>query len=124
MFLFSGTTTVGHKTIESYGSSDFIFAKCSAITGVEEQKSNWQNKLLIYANPTTGKCTVTIPEEFLNEKQLTLQVFDFQGKLIEKTVLALADGKIRLNLEARAKGMYQVVLDNGRKSYTGKVVFE
>ena len=81
-------------------------------------------QLPLWPNPTTGRCTVTIPEEFLHEKQLTLQVFDFQGKLIEKTVLALADGKIRLHLKARAKGMYQVVLDNGRKSYMGKVVFE
>ncbi|MEI6436673.1 MAG: T9SS type A sorting domain-containing protein [Bacteroidota bacterium] len=60
---------------------------------------------------------------FLSERHV-FSVFDFQGKLIEKTVLALADGKIRLNLEAQAKGMYQVVVDNGRKSYVGKVVFE
>ena len=121
---FSGTTNFGSVKLVSYGSDDAFFAKHDALTSTSQPLESPQPQLLIYANPTTGKCTVTIPEEFLHEKQLTLQVFDFQGKLIEKTVLTLADGKIRLNLEAQAKGMYQVVLDNGRKSYTGKVVFE
>ncbi|MCX6278568.1 MAG: T9SS type A sorting domain-containing protein [Bacteroidetes bacterium] len=122
---FSGTINFGAQSIKSYGSNDIFIAKHDAITSVvPKTMANTQPQLTIYANPTTGKCTVTIPDEFLHEKQLTLQVFDFQGKQIEKTVLALADGKIRLNLEAHAKGMYQVVVDNGRKSFTGKVVFE
>ncbi|MCX6278569.1 MAG: T9SS type A sorting domain-containing protein [Bacteroidetes bacterium] len=121
---FTGTTNFGNQTLKSFGASDVYISKHDAITSTSQPLENPQPQLLIYANPTTGKCTVTIPEEFLHEKQLTLQVFDFQGKLIEKTVLTLADGKIRLNLEAHAKGIYQVVVDNGRKSYTGKVVFE
>jgi hypothetical protein len=122
---FKKTVSFGSHLITSYGSSDILIAKHNIITSViSKLTQSSEPQLLIYANPTTGKCTITIPDEFLHEKQLTLQVFDFQGKLIEKTVLTLAEGKIRLNLEARAKGMYQVVVDNGRKSYMGKVVFE
>jgi hypothetical protein len=122
--IFTNTANFNNYMIKSSGGFDVFVAKHDAITATSQPLESPQPQLLIYANPTTGKCTITIPDEFLHEKQLTLQVFDFQGKLIEKTVLALADGKIRLNLEAHAKGMYQVVVDNGRKSYTGKVVFE
>ena len=126
---FSKNIMIGQNTYNNfqttpYTMDDIFIAKCGHIPGSVEPRYPEENQLLIYANPNEGKCTVTIPEEFLHEKQLTLQVFDFQGKLIEKTVLTLADGKIRLNLEAQSKGMYQVVVDNGRKRYTGKVVFE
>lgn len=34
------------------------------------------------------------------------------------------DGKIILNLEAEAKGTYNVTLSNRQKSYNGKIVFQ
>ena len=34
------------------------------------------------------------------------------------------DGNIKLNLEQEAKGVYNVVLSNKKKSYNGKIVFE
>ncbi|MCX6267090.1 MAG: T9SS type A sorting domain-containing protein [Bacteroidetes bacterium] len=123
MFLFGSTTTVGQNTFSSYGSSDFIFAKCSAITGIEEPKINLKNQLVIYANPTTGKCTITIPEELINEKYLTLQVFDSQGKLIQQAPVEKVDGKIKLNIEAQARGTYTALLANRTKSYSGKIIF-
>ncbi|MCX6303785.1 MAG: T9SS type A sorting domain-containing protein [Bacteroidetes bacterium] len=122
MFLFGSTTTVGQSTFSSYGSSDFIFAKCSAITGTGETKSMIQNQLLIYANPTTGKCNITIPDDFLNEKHLSLKVFDSQGKLLQQVPVEKTEGKIKLNLEARGKGIYNAILSNGKRSYSGKIV--
>ncbi len=124
IFIFEGTTTVGRNTYESYGATDFIFAKCSAITGLEEPQKNDQNQLLIYANPNTGKCNITIPDEFKNESDLTLQVYDLKGKLVQQSKVELSEGNIRLNIEARAKGMYTAILSNGKKSYSGKIVFE
>ena len=121
---FEYTTQVGHNTYESYGSSDFIFAKCSAITGVSEMPREQQNRLVIYANPNTGKCTITMPEEFVNEKNLTLQIFDLNGRLIQQEPVVVTDGKIKLNIEAQAKGVYTAILTNGKKSYSGKIVFE
>ena len=80
--------------------------------------------LIIYANPTTGKCNITIPEEFNNEKDLTLQIFDTKGNLIQQTHVEMIDNKIKLNIESEAKGIYNVVLTNGKKNYTGKIIFE
>ena len=124
IFIFEGTTTVGRNTYESYGATDFIFAKCSAITGLEEHQKNEQNTLLIYANPNTGKCNIIIPDEFKNDKNLRLQIFDNKGRLIQQTAVEIVEDKIKLNIEAQARGMYTAILSNGKKNYSGKIVFE
>jgi len=65
-----------------------------------------------------------IPYEFIPEKQITLLLFDSQGRLIQQApVDNKTDGKIKLNIEAQAKGMYNVILSNGKKSYSGKIIF-
>jgi hypothetical protein len=121
---FTGSTSAGGNQYQSYGYyPDLLFMKCSAITGIEGLKSTAQNQLVIYANPTTGKCNITIPDEFINEKHLTLKVFDSQGRLVQQAPMEITDGKIKLNIEAQAKGMYNAILSNGRKSYSGKIVF-
>jgi hypothetical protein len=115
---FDGTT------LTSMGNKDIFIAKCNPITGVEELKTTPQNQLMIYANPNTGKCNITIPEEFANEKDLVLQIFDLQGKLIQQSKIDIVDSKIKLDIQAQAKGMYTAVLSNGKRSYTGKIIFE
>jgi hypothetical protein len=121
---FYNELTIGSNTFISRGDGDLFVAKCSEITGEEELKINPQNQLLIYANPNTGRCNITIPEEFANEKNLVLQIFDLQGKLIQQSKIEIVEGKIRLDIRAQAKGMYTAVLSNGKRSYTGKIVFE
>ena len=126
-FTFLNETTIGDSTYRSYNSlplnTDLVFAKCDALTGIEEPGKTLQNSLSIFANPSNGKCTITIPDEFMNEKQLTLQVFDTRGRLIQQAPIEKADGKIKLNIEAQAKGSYTAILGNGKKSYTGKIIF-
>jgi len=34
------------------------------------------------------------------------------------------EGKIKLSLEAEAKGLYNAVLSNGSKTYSGKIIFD
>jgi hypothetical protein len=113
-----------NPTMTSYGSGDIYIAKSSAIVGIGERESPGRNELLIYANPTTGKCNVNIPGEFEHEKKLTLSIFDTNGKLIQQKPIQMSEDKIRLNLEAEAKGIYNVTLTNGKKVYNGRIVFE
>jgi hypothetical protein len=122
--VFKTPLLIASDTLISQGEWDMFVAKCSEITGEEELKINPQNQLLIYANPNTGRCNITIPEEFANEKNLVLQIFDLQGKLIQQSKIEIVEGKIRLDIRAQAKGMYTAVLSNGKRSYTGKIVFE
>ena len=111
-------------SLTSMGAKDIFIARCSQITGLEEFQKNEQNQLLIYANPNTGKCNITIPDEFKNENNLTLYIYDLKGKLVQQSKVEPSGGKISLNIEARAKGMYTAILSNGKKSYSGKIVFE
>ena len=82
------------------------------------------NNLIIYANPNTGKCTITIPNEFKTETKLTLQIFDNTGHLLQQIPVEMLQDKVIVNITAEAKGTYTAVLSNGIKSYTGKIIFE
>jgi len=124
---FKNTINFGSTILTSLaGNNNNIFiTKANAITGiVGPLKNTTNNQLIIYANPTTGKCNITVPDEFLNETNLTLSIFDNSGKIIQQKKLEMSENKIKLDLEAEAKGIYTAVLSNGKKSYTGKIVFE
>ena len=122
---FWGTISIGSKTMTSHGLKDIFVAKVDGINGIKAPlrvKSN--NQLLIYANPNEGKCNITVPDDFLHEENLILSIYSSNGKLIQQKNLEMNQNKIKINLEAQAKGLYNAVLSNGTKSYSGKIVFE
>ena len=120
---FVGTVNIGDTTFTSFGQQDIFIAKTDILSGIKQEKST-NNLLIIYANPTTGKRNITVPDDFLNEKNLTLSIFNTNGQLIQQKKLEMNDGKIKLNLEEEAKGIYNVTLSDGKKVYSGKIVFE
>jgi hypothetical protein len=121
---FENTLTIGPNTFTSYGQDDLFVAKCSAITGIEEKPKPKQPQLFIYANPTSGKCNITLPGDFRNEKNLLLQIFDSQGKVIQKIPIEVSDEKISVDISEEAKGIYFVILSNGKKNYSGTIISE
>jgi len=121
---FKNTVNIGGNTFTSYLSNDLFLAKIDAITGIGGRETNPNNQLIIYANPNAGKCNITVPDDFVNEKNLVLSIYDNTGKLIQQTTLEMNEGKIKVNLEAEAKGVYNVTLSSKKKSYNGKIVFE
>ena len=121
---FLNTLTIGSTLLTSHGYADVFIAKHDAITGIRHNTKTTNNQLYIHANPNAGKCNITIPDEFAHEKNLTLSIYSNNGKLIQQKNIELTEGKIKLNLEAEAKGLYNAVLSNGVKSYSGKIVFE
>jgi photosystem II stability/assembly factor-like uncharacterized protein len=102
----------------------------SEVVGIKEIINYYYYyNLSIYPNPASDNCNLIVPDDFLYEKNLTLIIYDNSGKLIQQKTLEMNDdkmnnGKIKLNLEAEAKGVYSVTLSNGKKSYNGKIVFE
>jgi hypothetical protein len=125
--MFVGSFNLGNISLTSRGKQDMFFAKCDGITGIENISKSLvakNNLLTIYANPMQGKCNITIPEEFNNEQELTLQILDNAGKVIQQSKIEIYEETVKINLEAEAKGIYNVVLSNGKKNYTGKIVFE
>ena len=121
---FYNTVTIGSNTFTSYGYVDIFLAKSDIFTGIGGEGRLANNQLIIYANPNQGKCNITVPDDFLHEKNLTLSIYDNTGKLIQQKTLQINDVKIKMNLEAEAKGIYNVNLSNGTKSYSGKIIFE
>src|SRR6185295_4815867 len=111
---FVNTVNIGSTSLTSHGNLDMFFAKTDAITGIGGEGRASQNQLIIYANPSKGTCNITVPDDFLHEKNLTLSIYDNTGKLIQQKKLEMNDGKIKLNLEAEAKGIYNVSLNNGK----------
>ncbi|MBA3285452.1 MAG: T9SS type A sorting domain-containing protein [Nitrosopumilus sp.] len=121
---FQNTVTIGTSTFTSNGYFDIFLAKSDVFTGIDTIGRNANNQLLIYANPNQGKCTITVPDDFLHEKNLTLSIYDNAGKRIQQKTFEMNDGKIKLNLEAEAKGVYNVTLTNGKKWFSGRIIFE
>ena len=46
------------------------------------------------------------------------------GKIIQQQQVKIEQEKVKVNLEAEAKGVYNVTLGNKTKLYSGKIVFE
>ena len=120
---FSNTITIGSNTYTSYGDKDIFIAKLDELVGIGDTRQE-NNQLLIYANPTAGKCTITIPDALKNEKDLWLTLFDNTGRQISSQKITDSEGKIIINLEQEAKGIYNVSLSNSKITYYGKIVFE
>ena len=75
----------------------------------------------IYANPSEGEIRIRLPEEFLHARNLTLSIFDNSGKLVSQFTIDAEGENLLLNLNRLASGMYQVILTDGRKKFTGKM---
>ncbi len=123
---FYSNITIGNDSYSLYASCDIFLAKLTGTTGIGEKNMllPMGSLLTIYANPNTGKCDIAIPEEFRNETNLILKIYDLQGKEIQQAKIEMFENKIKLNIEAEAKGVYNVILTNGKKNYSGKIIFE
>jgi len=123
--LASGSITLGSQTFTNYGWEDIIFAKHDMLTAIDHIERNTnKNELVIYANPNNGSFRLKIPDDFVNEKKLTLRIFDGAGKLIHEKEITLNEEHPKMDIFGEAKGIYSVTLSNQRKVYSGKMIVE
>jgi len=122
--IFKNTVTIGNTSYTCNDVFDVFIAQHVAITNVKNQLKSNSNQLLIHANPNTGKCNIRVPDEMMHEKNLVLSIYNSQGKVIQQIPVNTNEEKIKINLEAEATGIYNAVLSNGNKTYSGKIVFE
>jgi len=125
--LDAGTVTlyVPNNSVSAYKKTEVW--KEFNVVGIEvgiEDETGGGEQLLIYPNPNTGTCTITIPEEFLYENNLTLSIYDNLGKLVQQIATEKGVEELNMPLNLQAKGVYVAILSNGKKSYSGKIVFE
>ncbi|HEX5003287.1 MAG TPA: T9SS type A sorting domain-containing protein [Bacteroidia bacterium] len=120
---FRNTINIGGTILSAYQGSDIFIAKSDEIVGLEEDRQ-FQEKLVIYANPNRGTCTILVPDDLLNSKGLILSVYDHKGEIIQQTTVNINSEKISLNIDHEANGIYRVKLGNRLKSYFGTIIFE
>ncbi|MBL0050005.1 MAG: hypothetical protein IPP32_18125 [Bacteroidetes bacterium] len=60
--------TIANSSFITFGAGDIFIAKHDAITGIPDPRRSTNNQLFIHANPNEGKCNITVPDEFLHEK--------------------------------------------------------
>ena len=80
------------------------------------------NVLLAYPNPSSGLFTLalTLPATVALAGDLTLQVFDAQGRLVERRNLGRQlEQRIALDLTAQPTGLYSAHLSDGKRILTG-----
>jgi len=121
---FSGTITIGNDELNSNEAYFVFITKSDSISGIHELQNKSEEQLVIYANPTAGTCNIVIPDDFQFDNNLTLSIYDNRGRLIRQIPVQISNDEIRFNIEAEAKGIYNVILSNNKKQYSGKLIFE
>jgi hypothetical protein len=120
-----GSITIGADTFTSYGWGDIVFAKHGMITGIQKKTlKNDGNSIVIYANPNKGSFRVIVPEDFINEKSLLLNIYDNTGKLIKNQYLQITDDRPSVDIYGVKPGQYSITVSNGKKIYYGKMIVE
>ncbi len=82
------------------------------------------NTLSVFPNPVTRICNIKIPSNFLTEKYLTLYLYNSSGRLIQQHYIDKHSEKVSINLEKEAKGLYTIILSNGKKFYGNKIIVQ
>jgi hypothetical protein len=122
--VFWESINIGNNSFSVIASDyDIYLAKFDATLG-NNTRTAPNNTLIIYANPNKGTCNITIPDDLKSSPVLTLMIYNAQGSLIQKQQIQQMQDKVKLSLDAEAKGMYNVTLTDGTKMYYGKIVFE
>lgn len=128
---YDSTFTLGNVSLPTTGtdkmySQDLVLLKLDTLagfTGIERMVL--EEELHIYANPNNGICTVDLPDGVAPGSEWQLVIYDNTGHAVERSPLVItADGVIRLDVRAQAKGIYHVELIGAKRRYSGRMVFE
>ena len=120
----TGNINIGNNTFTSYGWEDIVFAKHDMITGNSDEIRVSGNQLVIYANPNKGSFRIKVPEDFENDRNLVLDIFDVAGKRIKKQNFSYDHQNYTTDIFNAAPGTYNVTLSNGKRVYYGRMIVE
>lgn len=116
------TTKTGMFNVDTLKLGEYVFAngKSSVIIGLEEkQKAKSGFKII----PNPAKTTVEfVLQQFDTKEKNSVEVYDVSGKLIFGD--SFSTKQYHLDVSAYAKGIYKVLINSGRKTYSESMVIE
>ena len=119
------TVLLGSDTITSTGQRDCIVVEMQPIVmGQPELSRSGNQGLQIFANPTTGKCRVVLPEELDPGRLWQLTIRDLKGTVISSREIDPLQPTIPIDISAHAVGVYFVTVTDGKMRLSGKIVVE
>jgi hypothetical protein len=117
--------TLDGGTVNSLGRPDCIAVEMQPmVMGEPELSRSGNQSLQIFANPTTGKCRVVLSEELDPGRLWQLTIRDLKGTIISSREIDPLQPTIPIDISAQSEGIYVLMISDGRKSVTGKIVFE
>jgi CubicO group peptidase (beta-lactamase class C family) len=94
---------------------------CSPLSSVNNISQN-PSLFTVYPNPSNGKFTVNI--EGLQQVNCKLSICNLLGQEIHTTFFKGQQSTLDINLSDFSKGLYFVKVDEGKNSYTQKIITE
>lgn len=116
--------TLGETIIPSYGPVNGLILAHGFQSGLRtvivEENIETPIKINVYPNPATDVLTITFAEPLDNE--VTIYLFDSQGRLVKTEVIEASTTDHQLVLENLQSGIYLMKLIKGKQSNVYKVI--
>ncbi len=122
-FTQNGIYTVALKVTNPLGDNTKTIANYISVNPLGVTPVTLDDLVSVYPNPTSGKLTVDLGSIKVGNT-LTVAVFDATGKAIHEQILFNNPGKIDVNLENQAKGIYFVTVYDGTNKVNKTVVVQ
>ena len=76
-----------------------------------------KNTITVYPNPTGSFLNIQLPETILG-KNISIILYDINGKQIEKSKIKVKDNSAMINVENLSKGVYLLHIENKDKKWS------
>jgi hypothetical protein len=112
----TGNYTVTGKDANGCESTAIVPLGVDACTGINANMAD--KHLVVYPNPTTGMLTI----EVNNSADRTIEITDLTGRVV--ATVTTSEGKVNVNLDKLAKGIYNLNIRTGNTVEVVKIVKE
>lgn len=122
---FNNTLVLGADTVTSINGFDAIAITVDTIlTSLVEPLQRVNNGLLIYANPSNGRCRIDVPEVLYGSKDLILRIYQENGQLLNEYQISQDNWSVPIDITSSPAGIYPVVLTDGKNIFNGRIIFQ
>lgn len=116
-----GFSYSGYGNSTSQGIIDYPIFKSNQnnTTTVWELSNSSGNELSVFPNPVTSELNLLTPESFLYKSEMTVSIYNYNGKLLEQMNFPKSQKVLNVNASKYPTGIYFVRLSNS-KGYLNK----